>query len=330
LRRAVVLFAALGLLLTSAQVSWGGQGKLKWLRSVYIDARGDGLKYPEGVACTDEVFVVADTGNSRILRFRYQGETVTPDAEFPVPKSRPMRLHLNSRGEIYFLDGRERRIAILGAEGENKRYLKPRSLPFSSEVVPKSFALDRQDQIYLLDVLSENVVVLDAQGHYQRRIPFPDDYGFFSDLAVGPQDAVYLLDGVEAVVYVAARGEKVFSPLTEGLKEYMNFPTSLTLNDAGVLFLVDQFGSGLALVGRDGAFLGRKLSLGWKEGGLYYPSQICISGKGVLFVADRNNSRVQLFLLSADRSDEGSEEAEEAEPEDAKALPQRPGLAPAR
>jgi sugar lactone lactonase YvrE len=241
-----------------------------------------------------------------------------------------MRLYLNSRGEIYFLDGRERRIAILGAEGENKRYLKPRSLPFSTEVVPKSFAIDRKDQIYLLDVLSENVVVLDAQGHYQRRIPFPEDYGFFSDLAVGPQDSVYLLDGVEAVVYVAARGEKAFSALTEGLKDYMNFPTSLTLNDEGVLFLVDQFGSGLALVGRDGAFLGRKLSLGWNEGGLYYPSQICISGNGTLFIADRNNSRVQVFSLSAGRPSEPSDETEEAEPEDARALPRRPGLAPAR
>jgi sugar lactone lactonase YvrE len=330
LRRAVVLFAALGLLLTSAQVSRGGQGKLKWLRSVYVDARGGGLKYPEGVACTDESFVVADTGNRRILRFTYQGESVTPDAEFPVPKARPMRLSLNSRGEVYFLDGRDRRIAILGTAGEKTRYLKPRSVPFSTEVVPKSFTIDRKDQIFLLDVLSENVLVLDAEGQYQRHIPFPEDYGFFSDLAVGPQDTVYLLDGVEAVVYAAARGEKAFSPLTEGLKDYMNFPTSLSLDDDGVLYLVDQFGSGLALVGQDGAFLGRELSLGWTEGGLYYPSQICISGNGTLFVADRNNSRIQLFSLGEGQSEASSEDAEDAESEEASVVPKRRGLAPAR
>lgn len=330
MRRAVVLFAALGLLLTSAQVSRGGQGKLKWLRSVYVDARGGGLKYPEGVACTDESFVVADTGNRRILRFTYQGESVTPDAEFPVPKARPMRLSLNSRGEVYFLDGRDRRIAILGTAGEKTRYLKPRSVPFSTEVVPKSFTIDRKDQIFLLDVLSENVLVLDAEGQYQRHIPFPEDYGFFSDLAVGPQDTVYLLDGVEAVVYAAARGEKAFSPLTEGLKDYMNFPTSLSLDDDGVLYLVDQFGSGLALVGQDGAFLGRELSLGWTEGGLYYPSQICISGNGTLFVADRNNSRIQLFSLGEGQSEASSEDAEDAESEEASVVPKRRGLAPAR
>jgi sugar lactone lactonase YvrE len=330
LRRAIVFIAAIGLLLSWAQVSRGEQRRVKWIQSVYIDARGNGLKYPEGIACTDGAFVVADTGNSRLLRFRYQDGSVTPDVEFRVPKSSPMRIHLNSRGEIYFLDGRERRIAILGAEGENKRYLKPRSVPFSTDVVPKSFAIDRQDQIYLLDVLSENVVILDHQGQYQRRIPFPEGYGFFSDLAVGPQDSVYLLDSVEAAVYVAARGEKAFSPLTEGLKEYMNFPTSLTLNDEGVLFLVDQFGSGLALVGRDGAFLGRKLSLGWNKGGLYYPSQICISGNGTLFVADRNNSRVQLFSLRAERRADDGHEAEETEPEAPGAFPERPGLAPAR
>ena len=329
MRRVIVLFAALGLLLASAQVSRGGQGKLKWLRSVYIDARGNGLKYPEGIACTDDSFVVADTGNSRLLRFTYQGESVTRDAEFPLPKSRPMRLYLNSRGEIYFLDGRERRIAMLGAAGEKKGYLKPRSLPFSTEVVPKSFTIDRQDQVYLLDVFSENVLVLDAEGQYLRHIPFPEDYGFFSDLAVGPQDTVYLLDGVDAVVYAAARGADGFSALSEGLKDYMNFPTSLTLDDSGTLYLVDQFGSGLALVGRDGAFLGRKLSLGWNEGGLYYPSQICISGNGTLFVADRNNSRIQLFSLGEGQSEASSEDAEDAEPEGPSVVPPRPGLAPA-
>ena len=61
--------------------------------------------------------------------------------------------------------------------------------------------------------------------------------------------------------------------------------------------LVDQNGGGLALLNKDGSFLGRKLSMGWNESQLYYPAQICISKQGYMFIADRNNSRVQMFSL---------------------------------
>jgi hypothetical protein len=81
------------------------------------------------------------------------------------------------------------------------------------------------------------------------------------------------------------------------MKEYMNFPARLAIDDRGVLYLVDQNGSGLGIVGRDGSFLGRKLARGWNESGLYYPSQMCISANGSIFIADRNNSRIQMFKV---------------------------------
>ena len=36
----------------------------------------------------------------------------------------------------------------------------------------------------MLDVFSARVLVLNAQGQFQRALPFPDDTGFGSDLAV--------------------------------------------------------------------------------------------------------------------------------------------------
>ena len=90
---------------------------------------------------------------------------------------------------------------------------------------------------------------------------------------------------------------KLFSRLTESLKAYMNFPTGLETDDRGTIYLVDQYGSGLALVDRNGGFLGRKLGLGWNESRLYYPSQLCIADDGNLFIADRSNSRIQIFSV---------------------------------
>jgi hypothetical protein len=81
------------------------------------------------------------------------------------------------------------------------------------------------------------------------------------------------------------------------LREYLDFPTSITTDNRGTIFIVDQNGSGIVLLGADGSFVGRQLTMGWNEGLLYYPSQMCINEKGEVFVADRGNSRVQIFTL---------------------------------
>ena len=49
--------------------------------------------------------------------------------------------------------------------------------------------------------------------------------------------------------------------------------------------------------GRDGAFVSRQLTGGRDEGFLDYPSQLCVNDKDEAFVADRDNSRVQVFQV---------------------------------
>jgi hypothetical protein len=37
--------------------------------------------------------------------------------------------------------------------------------------------------------------------------------------------------------------------------------------------------------------------MGWKTGMLRYPAGLCVNGNGELFVADRGNSRLQVFRI---------------------------------
>jgi hypothetical protein len=268
--------------------------------SIYADANGVGLKRPEGVACGEKFVVVADTGNNRLIRYGYEGSVVTAEAEFPLGKSTPILLQLSSKGDLYFLDGRERRIAVLSAKGERIGFLNPKNMPSAKEIVPKSFRIDGDDNIYILDIFSQHVIILDLEWQLSKKIPLPADHGFFSDIAVDRQGKIYLLDSVEAVVHTAAKGAETFTPLTGSMKEIVNFPARLSIDDRGVLYLVDQNGSGLGLVAPDGTSLGRRLGLGWNKSGLFYPSQICISAGGDVFIADRNNSRVQMFTVATD------------------------------
>jgi len=273
--------------------------RLKYIQSVYFDEKGVGMKQPEGVACNEkDLLIVGDTGNDRLLRYSYQDRSLKAGTEIRVQQlSNPIRLQINSKGEIFALDGKKRRIIRLNPDGTFKGYVDGEGIPSPSAFVPRSFKIDPQNNIYILDIFSARVLVLNPEGKFQKQVPFPNEYGFFSDLSVDGRGNLLLIDCVKAMVFSAPKDATSFSPLTKSLREYLNFPTSITTDNKGMAYLVDENGGGIVILGRDGTYLGRQLSMGWNEGLLYYPSQIVINEKGEIFIADRGNSRVQIFTL---------------------------------
>lgn len=276
-----------------------GVEKIRHVTSIYADDEGGKLSRPEGVGCADNsYFTIADTGNSRLIRYSLQEEGLKKEADIIIPQlTYPVKVKINSRGEIYALDGKHNRIVRLGPDGTFKNFVEPVGLMSPSAYVPKSFDIDRNDNIYILDILSERVIVLDPEGEYQKQINFPEEYGFFSDIAVDFKGSVLLIDSTNAVLYSTAPDSDAFTPLTGSLRPYMRYPASLTTGIRGRIYLVDKNGSVIVFLGQDGSFLGKHSGMGWKEGLLNYPSQMCINANGVLFIADTQNNRVQIFSL---------------------------------
>jgi DNA-binding beta-propeller fold protein YncE len=297
--KALMTIIALTCALSLAVESFGAEAvKIAYRATIYSDAQGNGLKLPEGVACTESgTVIVADTGNGRLLKYAIGDDNKpTGGEEMKVAEaSFPLRLQVNSKGEILVLDGKKRRIVRLGPEGGFRGYVDPTGVPDPAGVVPRSFKIDRDDGIYVLDIFSGSVLVLDAAGAYVRQVPFPEKYGFFSDLAVDPRGTIYLLDSADSNVFVATRDAKEFSPLSKGLEGFVNFPASMAVDKRGVMYVADQNGSGLVILGPDGSFQGRPIVFGWKDGLVRYPAQVSLTEKGDLCIADRENSRVQVF-----------------------------------
>lgn len=274
--------------------------KFRYMSSIYADDKGLGLKQPEGVACGGEsLLLVADTGNGRLLRYSIKdGAIEGGTVEIKVDQlSYPIKTEINSRGEIYTLDRRQRSIVRFSPAGEFIGDLRPTGVPSPASYVPRSFHIDGNDNIYILDILSERVLILDPEGRYVRQIKFPEKNGPFSDLTVDFKGTVLLLDGVDGVVFSAGKNSASFSRLTSSLKEYVRFPASLTTDYRGRIYLVDRNGGSIIILGLDGSFIGRQSGMGWKEGSLNYPAQMCINNNGEVFIADTNNSRVQIFEM---------------------------------
>ena len=271
--------------------------RLRSVGSISSDVAGLGVLEPEGVGCGKLAVVVADTGHGRLQQYTLAEGTIKPGAEIKAQQmAYPQRVRLNSKGDIFVLDGKQHRILRLTATGEFKGYVEPAGLPGpATSWIPKSFAIDPNDNLYVLDVSASRVVVLGAEGKFQKQIKYTQQEGFFSDVAVDARGTLFLLDSVTASLYSAEQGAEAFSLLTAGLKEYADFPTALAV-DRKRIYVVDQNGGRIAVLGRDGTFQGHKLRMGWKEGELRYPSDICLDDAGNLFLADRGNNRVQVFF----------------------------------
>ena len=276
----------------------GAPGNVKYSQSVYQGANEIGLNHPAGVACTDSYFIVADTGNNRLLKYEYSNSQATLE-KLEIPIINPLVAQLNSAGKIYAIDGRDLRVAIFNPDGKPAGYLAPKGLPAGRKMIAKSLMIDQQDRINILDIGNAKVVILDSNGVYSRQLPFPEGAGFLSDLAVDRFGAIYLVDSTEAAVYKAAADAEQFSLLSSGeIRDYANFPTNIAVDDQGFIYLVDKHGGNLVLLNPDGSFLTHKFGYGWKASQFYYPSQICISKSGNLIIADSGNSRIELFFAN--------------------------------
>ena len=273
--------------------------KLSHVVSVYLDALQKGLVQPEGVACgKDSHFVVADTGNGRLVSYTFQNGSLLPGLNMKVAQlTYPVRVQIDPLGNILALDEKQRRIVRLSAKGEFQGYVDATGLPSNLTIIPRSFKIGENGNIYILDIHSADVVMLDAEGKFLDIIPFPEQFGFISDLAVDFKGTVLLTDSLKSVIYAAPANAKTFTPLTQSMKENVLFPTSITTDKRGLIYLVDQNGGNIIVVGQDGSFEGRLLAMGWKDGLLRYPSQCCINADGNFFVADRNNNRIQIFNI---------------------------------
>ena len=300
-RKIVFVMAAVVLSVLFLYIDFSGATvQFRYITSIYNDDKGVELRQPEGIVCDDtSLLLVADTGNGRLVRYSFKdGAVEGGTVEIKVEQmSYPIKTEINSKGEIYVLDRKQRNIIRMTPKGDFRGYLRPVGLPSPASYVPRSFSLDSKDNIYILDILSQRVLILNSEGIYQRQISFPKKYGFFSDVTVDFQGNVLLLDSVNGMVVSAAKNAASFSPLSASLKEYVRFPASLTTDNRGRIYLVDRNGGRVIVLGQDGSFIDSQSAMGWKEGFLNYPSQMCINNKGEAFVTDTLNSRVQIFKI---------------------------------
>jgi DNA-binding beta-propeller fold protein YncE len=174
-------------------------------------------------------------------------------------------------------------------------------------------ATDSKDRVFVFDRGEHPVMIFDRDGEWLGSWGeglFGRPHGIF----IGPDDAVYCTDDLQHTVRKFTPDGRLLLTLgVAGMSSYtgatsmdyrtilrsgppFNFPTNLALSPAGDLYVGDGYGNArIHKFAPDG-----RLLLSWGEPGagpgqFHVPHGIAVDRHGTVYLADRENCRLQLF-----------------------------------
>ena len=172
---------------------------------------------------------------------------------------------------------------------------------------PTSIAMTAQGQLMILRRADDPLVVVDGDGHFVRSLGI-GAYTRPHGMRLDPQGNVWITDVREHTVTKLDQQGKTLLVLgvknqagnwDEGTQSrLLNEPTDLGFGRDGSVFVSQGHGGADARVlkfDKTGAFLTQWGSKGAGPGQFDIPHSVVVDAKGVVYVADRQNRRVQLF-----------------------------------
>ncbi len=163
-------------------------------------------------------------------------------------------------------------------------------------------AIDRQDRVYLFNRGAHPVVVLDKDGAYLNSW----GHGLFTNAHgayIGPDDAIYLTDNGDHTVRKFSLDGRLLLTIGEAHRPsppMSNRPfcrcTHCALAPNGDIYVSDGYGNAaIHKFSPDGRLLKSWGEPGTGPGEFNLPHNICCDADGWVYVADRENDRVQIF-----------------------------------
>ncbi|HZW31283.1 MAG TPA: peptidyl-alpha-hydroxyglycine alpha-amidating lyase family protein [Isosphaeraceae bacterium] len=184
-------------------------------------------------------------------------------------------------------------------------------------------AVDSRDQVYIITRDEARVIVYDREGRFLRSW----GEGIFTarthGITIGPDDAVYCVDdGDHTVRKFTPDGRLLLTLGTSGVPSEtgydgqsldsiqrggppFNRPTNLAVAPSGDLYVTDGYGNcRVHQFSADGTLIRSWGEPGSGPGQFHLPHGIAVAPDGRVFVADRENDRIQIFSPDGEFLDE--------------------------
>jgi len=135
-----------------------------------VQTMAEGIAYPNGLAFArgGETFYLAETRTGRILRYRWDGETLTPDGVFAELPAGPDGLALDVRGNLYVALPEADMVAVLDPDGRQVDAVR-----FDGPTFPTNVCFAGPERDVLVVTAAKGGRVLAVRGHGPGLDPVP-------------------------------------------------------------------------------------------------------------------------------------------------------------
>jgi DNA-binding beta-propeller fold protein YncE len=270
------------------------------------------LTAPRGVAtAADGSVYVADTGNSRLVKFDQAGKVVatwgskTPDGQTPPAPgtfNEPWGVAVDAQGNVFVADTWNHRVQKLDANG---KFLSEWSTtgPGNEEPHqlwgPRGIVVSSAGRVYVTDTGNKRVVVFDANGKFLFGFDTSGD-GRLDEpvgIALGPDNNVVVADTWNSRVAVFSPDGKFITswPVQGWLSDSLDNKPYLAVDAQGRVYVTDPEGYRIIVFSPAGQPLAAFGRYGTEEDAFALPTGLAIGADGTIWLADAGNNRVVRF-----------------------------------
>jgi 6-bladed beta-propeller/NHL repeat len=161
-------------------------------------------------------------------------------------------------------------------------------------------AIDNKNQVWVFNRGEDPVQVYTTDGEFVRTWG-KGDFSNPHQIRIGPAGNVWVADfGLHTVQKFTPQGELLMTLGVRGEKgddeTHFNMPTDMAVTPAGDIFVTDGYGNRRVVhFDKDGRFVKSWGEYGSGPGQFVLPHAIVVDSKGLLYVADRNSGRIEVF-----------------------------------
>lgn len=208
----------------------------------------------------------------------------------------PYGVALDPKGRIYVSEVQTGKLKIFAPAGLLLDEINLSTL-YGHEVAPGRISLGEDLQVYIVDLNSNQILILSADSTQVRAF---GTFGYLQKVATGPDGVVIGLSGKgDAVTVFNAQGEVLrhFGQHGDETERNVSFPSGFAIDNNGRVWIADAFQHRLKVFSLSGDFLFNFGRLEVSAGGFFFPVDLCFGNDGILYVLEKGANRIQVFQV---------------------------------